>query len=1342
MRNLKRALSVALASAMLLGMMMVGTSAKGIDDFTDKDKIVNQDAVAVTAEIGVFDGYENGSFGPENVVTRAEMAVIICTMLYGAGVNVNQFAETSVFTDVPDWAEGYVNLCASLGIVAGVGDGKFDPSATVTTAQAVLMLCRTLGYFQSATDFGNDWMLAATAKGTELGMYGDLKLTANAGLTRDNVAELVFNALTKAVTVEYNDTFNIYFNTGSTWANGVKFDYKQTLGYKNFDLVYMNDEDDFGRPSTVWGTGSLANVSLDDEGNIPDSYKGIADDDIIISMADTATHTYTAKVSSKTLYNDVGRTAAQDYDWTVYTNGEANEYSFDGNDLYDNRTSTDCFLKEAAGENVTGNGVLTQVYVDSKEKEVTVSVIDSYVAEVYKVDEKDGTITLSDLVDGPADASDDEFATTAFAEDDVVVYTYANDEIQSVVKAESVEGTVTKVKDKDNFSLDGTSYSYSKNMDASDKLDTDDVDAETVAYLDAYGYVIHLDADAVAQDYAYVVGVGSANDKYGDDADFGATLLLTDATKLKVDLDSDSTDKYDSTQEAREALEGYIVSYSKDSDGLYTLTKRSDNRIDLNENTFNATGLEIKSGTSAMKIFATDDYYANSSTIFLLYDGDDYTVYTGIKNVPDVKGDADTNAVVFDKGGVAKVVYIENANVDGDDEVIFVVGDTGAKAQKDNETNTKYYEYQAMVGGEIVKLKVRDGDAYDFFKTIKTDEIQVLSGLTYNKDGFVTDYDKNFTDWTVKTGIGTEGEDDEVIGIGDAAGKNYATYAYDEDVVVARFDGDDLTKSTIGRIKDDGNDKVTYVLDGKVLMGVCINEVKGTEMPKSYTLTLTEGTGTDLSATVNGQNTTAFQEGDKIVITAKAETGYKDLTVTVDGKAVTLDGNGQYSFTAKAGDVKIVSSATSTNMIDSKLNVTVTDSTGVTGFAVTDAHIVTASDDKTTPSGKYNGMSDGDLYLAFTAPDGVTIGSVSAVNFEIGNQKFSNVTATGTGTSGDITVKVAKANVPSAVASASSVKIDIPVTVSGQTYPVSVNTPRDIYVEGGSDTTSTLSKTSGAAIKVKLSGIANGVKTVDVAYEVTGLTGGTKTGTANGQTVTAGAVAITNLTGASETAADNVTVTIKSVTPATVEYTVDSEVDTHEVDTISDTPNAGSEAALAGFDVQAASGSIMGRSKAKITFTVSGIEGGPKQFTTKELTAATNKYTVNASAFDGGMPQITPDGKGAVTITLNKVEITSVRAQYTEAITNAVSGDVVKSFNDQSTTATDGDVAVVDGKFTATLTLSNSGKNGDATAGDYIAKSGGDEKSEVTAISSGHQTIVFEVTADDTADYNFVVSKI
>ena len=335
MRNLKRALSLALASVMLLGMMVVGSSAKGIDDFTDKAEIVNQDAVAVTSAIGMFEGYEDGSFGPENVVTRAEMAVIICTMLYGAGVNVNQFAETNVFTDVPAWAQGYVNLCSSLGIVAGVGDGKFDPNATVTTAQAVLMLCRALGYFQSAADFGSDWMLAATAKGTALGLYGDLKLTANAGLTRDNVAELVFNALTKAVPVQYNELLGVYYNENQGIIYSLEFNYLQTLGYKNFDLVYRTDtETIYGRPATTWGTGSY-NVKTDagdtsktdtltEDGGLIASMVRMLDKDEIITVPNTPTYTYTTGTDEDDVYKDLGKSVCDetDYDWTVYVNGE------------------------------------------------------------------------------------------------------------------------------------------------------------------------------------------------------------------------------------------------------------------------------------------------------------------------------------------------------------------------------------------------------------------------------------------------------------------------------------------------------------------------------------------------------------------------------------------------------------------------------------------------------------------------------------------------------------------------------------------------------------------------------------------------------------------------------------------------------------------------------------------------------------------------------------------------------------------------------------------------------------------------------------------------------------
>ena len=333
MRNLKRALSLALASVMLLGMMVVGSSAKGLDDFSDNAEIVNKDAVAVTSAIGLFDGYEDGSFGPENVVTRAEMAVIICTMLYGAGVNVNQFAETNVFTDVPAWAQGYVNLCSSLGIVAGVGDGKFDPNATVTTAQAVLMLCRALGYFQSAADFGDNWMLAATAKGTALGLYGDLKLAANEGLTRDNVAELVFNALTKAVPVQYNELLGVYYNENKGILYSLTYYYTDTLGYKNFDLVYKTNENtDYGRPGTTWGIGSYrmdGNPSgegnkegvLNEDGSlIPERVKMTSDDEII-TVADTPDFTYTANTKENVIYKAVGKSVVDDYTWNVYVDG-------------------------------------------------------------------------------------------------------------------------------------------------------------------------------------------------------------------------------------------------------------------------------------------------------------------------------------------------------------------------------------------------------------------------------------------------------------------------------------------------------------------------------------------------------------------------------------------------------------------------------------------------------------------------------------------------------------------------------------------------------------------------------------------------------------------------------------------------------------------------------------------------------------------------------------------------------------------------------------------------------------------------------------------------------------
>ena len=125
--------------------------------------------------------------------------------------------------------------------------------------------------------------------------------------------------------------------------------------------------------------------------------------------------------------------------------------------------------------------------------------------------------------------------------------------------------------------------------------------------------------------------------------------------------------------------------------------------------------------------------------------------------------------------------------------------------------------------------------------------------------------------------------------------------------MVARFDGDDLTKSTIGRIKDDGNDKVTYVLDGKVLMGVCITEVKGTDAPVAYTVKVDNATNVDYTITDENNNS---KTNESLVLTEKnldvtvkmtPKTGYQwadnkgtetrtvTLTKVTEDKTVTAD---------------------------------------------------------------------------------------------------------------------------------------------------------------------------------------------------------------------------------------------------------------------------------------------------------------------------------------------------------------------------------------------------------------------------------------------------------------------
>ena len=211
MRNLKRTLSLALASVMLVGMMSVGASAVNASDLTDADEIVNKDAVSTMTALGIINGKEDGSyFDPTGNVTRAEMAKMLCVAINGGVDPVLGVKDTPTFTDIKGtWAESYIEYCAANGIIAGRGNNKFDPTGTVSATEAAKMLLGVLGYSAEKSGLvGNDWAINTNVLANQNGLYKKLaNLNANTLLTRDNAAQMIYNAL-DANMVELNAAGN------------------------------------------------------------------------------------------------------------------------------------------------------------------------------------------------------------------------------------------------------------------------------------------------------------------------------------------------------------------------------------------------------------------------------------------------------------------------------------------------------------------------------------------------------------------------------------------------------------------------------------------------------------------------------------------------------------------------------------------------------------------------------------------------------------------------------------------------------------------------------------------------------------------------------------------------------------------------------------------------------------------------------------------------------------------------------------------------------------------------------------------------------------------------------
>ena len=147
-------------TALVLALLLFVSILPFAGAFTDDARIDGKykTAVGEMSEKKILSGFTDGSFKPQGTLTRAQAAKILCVMLEGAE-KADALTKTETgFEDVPasNWAAKYVAYCVDKGIVAGVGEGKFDPDGRLTgTAFAKMLL---VAYGEDASEFtGADW---------------------------------------------------------------------------------------------------------------------------------------------------------------------------------------------------------------------------------------------------------------------------------------------------------------------------------------------------------------------------------------------------------------------------------------------------------------------------------------------------------------------------------------------------------------------------------------------------------------------------------------------------------------------------------------------------------------------------------------------------------------------------------------------------------------------------------------------------------------------------------------------------------------------------------------------------------------------------------------------------------------------------------------------------------------------------------------------------------------------------------------------------------------------------------------------------------------------------------
>lgn len=519
-----------------------------------------RDAIITLSTLGLIKGYEDGSFRPDNTITRAEFTVMVTRALGADNLKI----EGDIFEDVTDhYAKYNIRTAYDMGIVNGMGNGTFCPDAPVTYEQAVKMIVCMLGYGDNGEEMGG-YPAGYMKMGAKLNLTGKISMTNSDPAPRGVIAQLIYSALDVKMQNKFtlSDGSTTYAETQETLMEGKlkiykikgmvigvgdsKMDICDTSLLDNEMAIYSSNKTYLFDYTSFFATKEEAANYLGYEVTLYYKNNGTGELDTIIAFDteskknDTITFNYDKIDScSKTAIkyeNEKGKIKSLRFNESglnVIYNGKSiysDEVEING-EIYDIYSAIKQWLDPTSDNFIYGDVKIIDTLSDDTVDIITINDYDVMMASKavttsdYRLTDK--LVSGNYIILDPDDSSyeftitkngNENTAVTSIVANDIVLVAKSLDEkkYNIIVTSQPKTGKLTSLDfTEGEVSVDDTMYNLHPKFETYfDKKAEMEVGTQGKFYMDYYNNIVYCEiSESAAAPYGYLVNLSYSDEK-------------------------------------------------------------------------------------------------------------------------------------------------------------------------------------------------------------------------------------------------------------------------------------------------------------------------------------------------------------------------------------------------------------------------------------------------------------------------------------------------------------------------------------------------------------------------------------------------------------------------------------------------------------------------------------------------------------------------------------------------------------------------------------------------------------------------------------------------------------